>query len=689
MIQAVNAGFDNGLYWFLTPDGDVVYKSVEELGYPYFYSQRDLSGFDGVVSSDLERINVLYPDIVSEKEMFKVKVKYPPLINILRKESGLTVESDIEYLTRRLGADGVVDWVVPHSWVSVDIEVDKDDNVFLIGAIKVVDGVKQTYKPFYSIESFVDWLDNDYVSVIVAYNGDGYDFVYIGNKLKHPELQKIYNRVLKLDGAYLYSKLKHEQIRSLRYVCQAEEVGEKLDISIENMNARNMEEVRIYNQRDCELLADLMIKFGMVEVYLGIANLTGIIPKVYKRDGTPRYITEIPIVENYIIKNRDKFGVYLMDFGGVGQPVKIDGGYVFTKGHGVFENVAVVDYSSLYPTVVMHKEYSGANKVIFNLFKTLMRDFFNYKNEFRAKFKETNDKRYELLGDVYKIFANGSYGVFQNIYFRYHDAEIAQFITLTAREQIRNMVTILEEKMSVNVIYGDTDSCFFLADSKEQAQKIVDELNLVIQPFEAKLEHFFLKLFMRGSDDKETKKRYAGIEDTGKVDIKGLEVVRSDWNQFVKDKQKELIELILKEPTTGLYDRVLYFIIDGYNQLRAQAVDPMMLVLSKGIKSDKVYKNKNLPHLRALNQLEDNGSIVRFVSYLKTIEDVLVVEKFEGKDVKSLIDWKYYTINYLNAMLRLLDSIAVEGQEKSKEIIKRLVPKEVKNGKRGRSKKVG
>jgi DNA polymerase elongation subunit (family B) len=337
----------------------------------------------------------------------------------------------------------------------------------------------------------------------------------------------------------------------------------------------------------------------------------------------------------------------------------------------------------------MHKEYSGANKVIFNLFKTLMRDFFNYKNEFRAKFKETNDKRYELLGDVYKIFANGSYGVFQNIYFRYHDAEIAQFITLTAREQIRNMVTILEEKMSVNVIYGDTDSCFFLADSKEQAQKVVDELNLVIQPFEAKLEHFFLKLFMRGSDDKETKKRYAGIEDTGKVDIKGLEVVRSDWNQFVKDKQKELIELILKEPTTGLYDRVLYFIIDGYNQLRAQAVDPMMLVLSKGIKSDKVYKNKNLPHLRALNQLEDNGSIVRFVSYLKTIEDVLVVEKFEGKDVKSLIDWKYYTINYLNAMLRLLDSIAVEGQEKSKEIIKRLVPKEVKNGKRGRSKKVG
>lgn len=688
MIQAVNAGFENGLFWFLTPDGDVIYRSIDELGYPYFYSQRDLSGFQGVVSSDLETINVLYPDVIASKEMFKVRVKTPQLVNYLKADAGLTVESDIDYLTRRLGADGVIQWTAPRVWVSVDIEVDKDDNVFLIGATKVVDGVRKAYKPFYSVESFIDWLENERITVIVAYNGDGYDFVYIGKKLTNPELQKIYGRVLKLDGAYLYSKLMHEQIRSLRYVCQVEEVGEKLDISIENMNARNMEEVKVYNERDCELLADLMLKFGLVEVYLGIAEETGLMPKIYKRDGTPRYITEIPTVENYIMKHRDKFGVYLMDFKGVGQKIKIDGGYVFSKGHGVYNNVAVVDYSSLYPTVVMHKDYNGANKVIFNFFKSVMTDFFTFKTNYRAKFKETKIKKFELLGDVFKIFANGSYGIFQNIYFRYHDPDIAAFITATARDQIRTVVLLLEDKFKVPVIYGDTDSCFFLAESKERAEAISNELNALIQPFEVKLEHFFVKLFMRGSDDKETKKRYAGIDDAGKVEIKGLEVIRSDWNQFVKDKQKGLIDLILKEPNEGLYDKVLYYILEGFDELKAGAVDPMMLVLSKGIKSDKVYKNKNLPHLRALDQLEDNGSIVRFVSYLKTTDDVLVVERFEGKDVKSLIDWKYYTINYLNAMLRLLDSIAVEGQETSKEIIKRLVPKEAKNGKRGRSKKV-
>ena len=89
--------------------------------------------------------------------------------------------------------------------------------------------------------------------------------------------------------------------------------------------------------------------------------MTGIIPKIEE-------FHETWLIENYIMKNRGKFGVYLKDGENIGAKREYTGGMVYLSKSGIYENVAVYDYNSLYPSVFFYETIGNEKYKEFYLF---------------------------------------------------------------------------------------------------------------------------------------------------------------------------------------------------------------------------------------------------------------------------------------------------------------------------------
>jgi DNA polymerase-2 len=180
--------------------------------------------------------------------------------------------------------------------------------------------------------------------------------------------------------------------------------------------------------------------------------------------------------------------------------------------------------------------------------------------------------RDEPLSQAIKIIMNSFYGVLGTPGCRFFDARLASSITLRGHEILGRTRDYIEEA-GHRVIYGDTDSVFVWIDearTDEEAiaagRRLEADLNTwwcdqLRQRFglESVLElefetHFrrFLMPTVRGSSEKGSKKRYAGVVATPdglRLVFKGLENVRTDWTWLARRFQEELYRRVfLEEP---------------------------------------------------------------------------------------------------------------------------------------------
>jgi len=86
-----------------------------------------------------------------------------------------------------------------------------------------------------------------------------------------------------------------------------------------------------------------------------------------------------------------------------------------------------------------------------------------------------------------------------------------------------------------------------------------------------------------------SKKRYAGLawpsasSEVGKLDFKGIEVVRRDWCLLVRQVVERSLELLLRERSQ---ERAIEFVRDTVAELRSGRVDLRSLVISKALVRD-------------------------------------------------------------------------------------------------------
>jgi len=248
---------------------------------------------------------------------------------------------------------------------------------------------------------------------------------------------------------------------------------------------------------------------------------------------------------------------------------KFQGAYVIQPVPGIHFDVVVMDFASLYPSII--KEFNLSYETVLcphkddkdNLVKgtpyhicTHKMGIFAYVVGFfrdtRVKYfkPKSSDKTltkkqrsyYYTIQQALKVFINASYGVFGSKNFPLFCLPVAESTTGIGQYSIKQTIKKAEE-LGVKVLYGDTDSVFLLNPSKSQMEEISDwskkELDLDL---EEEKTYQFLALSQR-------KKNYIGIyKDTKYVDIKGLVVKKKNTPEFIKKTFSQLLE-ILKQIT--------------------------------------------------------------------------------------------------------------------------------------------
>ncbi len=477
--------------WFLNTDGNLFYKTIQELGYPYFYgipdktktfTQEELSH---IIKADKAKIEYIDADGIKSADVYRVVMKdQQSQYNIIKKFS-MTFEAKIPYI-RKLGLEGVIEWASKvDRYADIDIE-ERNGKIELIG---YWDSVKNEYEPFYSIDDFVKTLKERKIVEIFAWNGDSYDFEMLGKLIN----DNYYNNVLKLDAMLMYSIFKTKPLRSLNQAGKENGIGSKVEV-LKPFSQLTTEELATYNRQDVNLQKRILDETGVRPLIHFYANYVGMHVKDTYSQGQFLYrISATRIFDALVIRKR-KPRVYLKDSSSLQEKTHYEGGDVFEPDKGIFRDVASYDYNSLYPHIVMYTDYPN---FIYQFIKKFEDDIYNERLLFKQKYEETNDETYETGQKTLKILINSLYGIFANPYFRYYDVNVAEHITSTGRQMIHKMADIITAH-GYQVIYADTDSCFVANIPHPEAEKFTAILNKELAPFEVKLEKFYPKMLFFG-----------------------------------------------------------------------------------------------------------------------------------------------------------------------------------------------
>jgi DNA polymerase II len=422
---------------------------------------------------------------------------------------------------------------------------------------------------------------------------------------------------------------------------------------IQRLFREDKPQLAAYNLEDCKLVLEIEAKTEYVAFAEQRARLTGL--------SMERVSSSVAAFEFLYLPRLHRAGYAAPDVGAVTEPITSPGGYILDSTPGFFDNVLVLDFKSLYPSIIrtflidplgLHapdeERVDGFLGASFSRNHYILPELIESLWAARDDAKARNDR---AMSQAIKIIMNSFYGVMGTPLCRFYDPKLATSITKRGHEIIMRSRTFLEEK-GHDVIYGDTDSVFVLLGQgydESQANRIGNELAAGLNAWwretlqtehgiesflEVEFETHFLRFLMptiRGSE-KGTKKRYCGSirNPDGGIELvfKGLESVRGDWTPLAKAFQRELYRRVFANEPFEAYVREIA------ERLVAGEFDGE-LAYRKQLRRDLADYTKNIPpHVRAARQLESPGTSV---SYVITAHGPEPIEKH-----RSPIDYGHY-----------------------------------------------
>jgi DNA polymerase elongation subunit (family B) len=311
------------------------------------------------------------------------------------------------------------------------------------------------------------------------------------------------------------------------------------------------------------------------------------------------------------------------------------GAYVLEPKKGIFVGCTVLDFQSLYPSVLIsynlcpstyisppdrckdiniiqssegkrHMFRKSPIGILPDLAKTLLDERYKVKAEMAQNgYDLVLDKRQNAL----KICANSIYGItgFQSNKYMGH-VQTAESITSTGRKLLETTVEKIGNMFhkDVTVVYGDTDSCMLYHNgctnrkkNMETANRIVDAINKELPtPLKLLVEKYYEKMAFL------SKKRYL-MYDGNKVSSKGVASSRRNYCTFTRDLYTKTVEYLLSSSDSP--EDILYFVIENIMELMDGKVEMEKLIMTKSTKPVESYKNTNVPHVYMLRRLLSGG----------------------------------------------------------------------------------
>ncbi len=442
-----------------------------------------------------------------------------------------------------------------------------------------------------------------------------------------------------------------------------------------------------YNLNDCRLVYEILERTKTIELAADRAQLTGM--------PLDRVTAPIASFDSLYIREARKRNLASPTIKFGNKEERIKGGYVYSEKSGIFNNVLVMDFKSLYPSILctfnidpashLEKKEKGAietpNKEYFRNTEGILPEIIKRLHNAREKAKKEKN---ELASYAIKTTMNSFWGVLASPNCRYFNLNMANAITAFARWIIQTTAKKIEEK-GYKVIYSDTDSVFVETNlEKEKAEALGKELQDYISHYykDYVREHYNRQSYLELQFDKQylsmvipqlrkkaeegeiqaaAKKRYAGlVEKDGKeeLEITGLEAIRGDWTEAAREFQKELLmRLFKKEPIEP-------FIKSYIKKIKSGKLDSQLVYRKSIRKRIEEYTKTTPPHVKAARLLDKIESNV--IEYYITTEGPEPIQKLKHK-----IDYGHYIEKQIapiaNQILILLGKSLEDIEKNSKQ----------------------
>ncbi|MBN5321749.1 DNA polymerase II [Serratia marcescens] len=463
---------------------------------------------------------------------------------------------------------------------------------------------------------------------------------------------------------------------SLEYVSQALlDEGKAIDnpyqrmAEIDRRFAEDKPALARYNLKDCELVTRIFAKADLLNFLLERATVTGL--------AADRSGGSVAAFSHLYMPRMHRLGFVAPNLGE--QPEEHSpGGFVMDSQPGLYDSVLVLDYKSLYPSIIRTflidpvglvegmrhpsdaDSVPGFRNARFSRSKHCLPAIVEQIWQGREAAKRQHNKP---LSQALKIIMNALYGVLGSSGCRFFDPRLASSITLRGHEIMRQTRELIEAE-GYQVIYGDTDSTFVWLKQPHEEQQAAQIGRALVQRVNAwwqqhlqqqfglknalELEfetHYsrFLMPTIRGAEQG-SKKRYAGlIARTGgeeEMVYKGLETVRTDWTPLAQQFQQQLYQRIFKRQPYQDYVR------DYVGKTLNGDFDDQLVYRKRLRRKLDDYQRNVPPHARAARIADDyNRSQGRPLQYQNGgwISYVMTVAGPEPLETRhSPIDYQHY-----------------------------------------------
>lgn len=413
-------------------------------------------------------------------------------------------------------------------------------------------------------------------------------------------------------------------------------------------------------------------------------------------------------VENYILHNLDRFNEIAEkrplhdEIGLRRQREKYIGAFVFQPTPALYENLAMFDFTSYWPSIIVTYNLSSStslnkkekdalevnigkegqdNLVYFSkekgFFPQMLEEIIKKRKQCKRECKENPTNLLKARSNAYKLLANASYGYQGFFGARYYCPEASAATTSISRGLIKNIIDKTNKK-DYKVIYADTDGFAFLLQnhSKEETLEFLRKLNSELPGImELELEDFYKRgIFVsKRTTGQGAKKKYALINEQGKVKIRGFESVRRDWCNLAREVQSKVLDSVLK---TGKHDKALEYVESIIKKLKKREINKDELMIKSQLTKPLSEYIANSPHVTAARKMLQVGLPVRpgmmieyYVAETKKEKGkgkMLVRERIKLPEEKEEYDIEYYIGHQIiPAVENIFEVFGINLREKS------------------------
>jgi len=388
-------------------------------------------------------------------------------------------------------------------------------------------------------------------------------------------------------------------------------------------------------------------------------------------------------VDNYLMMETHNLGQLIPPR--TEQPIiPYKGAIVLEPKVGLHDNVASLDFSSMYPSLMIKYNISPDTLVtgkeredVFEVpevkhrfrkspsgfYRIVLTKLIEARKTTKAELKRTapSDSRYPLLKareKAVKVMTNAVYGYAGWAGARWYSKEVAESAAALGRETINRAISFAKS-LGLSVFYGDTDSLFVNYEEK-LVQKFQAEIDRQLG-LEINLSEIYKRILFT-----EAKKKYAGLKTDGQIDVVGLEAVRGDWSNLARDVQNTVLRMVLEDSSPM---RATTYVQDLTRDLKSKKLPLSSFIIWKTLTKPVEGYEVNAPHVEAAKKMAKDGWPITAgdkVGFIITKRPGKLFQKAEPhyKVTIEEVDYDYYIQNQIvPAAARILEILGVSEDQ--------------------------